>query len=798
MIKKIIEIKNLAVFDDFNWDASVRDKDGYIVEFKEINIIYGRNYSGKTTLSRIVRAFETGKISDKYLAPGFKLLLSDSSSLSEGDITSHNLKFRVFNEDFIKENLKFIANPEDSIEPFAILGEENNRIEEEIKVLEGQLGSKEEGSESGLYEKLKQENDCVREKFGEHQTKGSQLEQKLTTKATDRTVGIKHKPEKFGDQNYNRTKLQTDIETVLSDEYTPIRNDEQNELETLTSEKVNPIIQAYPTVITSISNLQKEAKILVEKKVGQSDKIEELIKDAVLNRWVNQGRELHKDKRTVCGFCSNQISEERWLQLDKHFDEESMELEKDIEELLKKVEDEEKLIQKGFNPNASLFYSKFHSKIERLINMYEAVSKQYVGALGLIKLQLQSRKNNLISPSTFFEVGDYSRRLQFVFSYYEKLRTNSNLLSTNLISEQNRARTKLRLKEVYDFVTTIQYEEEIDAIEQLKEKLKEAEDKRDVVLNEINTITEEIKIKQNQLKDESLGALKVNQYLNNFFGNGFLTLEAREVEGNETESKRYRFEVLREGHKAYHMSEGECSLIAFCYFMAKLDDINTRGVKPIIWIDDPISSLDSNHVFFVYSLIKVEIVKNSQYEQLFVSTHNLDFFKYLKRLINPTSKKKKFFVVHRKVNTSDIMVMPDYLKNYVSEFNYLFHQIYKCANIEDVDDNNYHIIYNFGNNARKFLEIYLCYRYPDGVENDDKLKKFFGDEDVPAILGDRVNNEYSHLSGSFERGARPVEVPEMNKVAQSILIRLQEDQEQYKAFLKSIGIETLAEEIETI
>jgi len=66
--------------------------------------------------------------------------------------------------------------------------------------------------------------------------------------------------------------------------------------------------------------------------------------------------------------------------------------------------------------------------------------------------------------------------------------------------------------------------------------------------------------------------------------------------------------------------------------MAKLEDIETKGSKPIIWIDDPISSLDSNHIFFVYSLINSEIVAKDDFEQLFVSTHNLDFLKYLKRL----------------------------------------------------------------------------------------------------------------------------------------------------------------------
>lgn len=82
----------------------------------------------------------------------------------------------------------------------------------------------------------------------------------------------------------------------------------------------------------------------------------------------------------------------------------------------------------------------------------------------------------------------------------------------------------------------------------------------------------------------------------------------------------------------YHLSEGECSLIAFCYFVAKLDDVETAGKKPIIWIDDPISSLDNNHIYFLFSLIQSRILDRDSYEQLFVTTHNLVFLKYLHRM----------------------------------------------------------------------------------------------------------------------------------------------------------------------
>jgi wobble nucleotide-excising tRNase len=197
----------------------------------------------------------------------------------------------------------------------------------------------------------------------------------------------------------------------------------------------------------------------------------------------------------------------------------------------------------------------------------------------------------------------------------------------------------------------------------------------------IENMLVEIAAKRRLLNDEEEGAIKVNQYLTNFFGHKFISLEAIEQESDDgDDKKKVKFQIVRDGQKAYHLSEGECSLISFCYFIAKLGDTNTIGKKPIIWIDDPISSLDSNHIFFLYSIIKSEIISRDSFEQIFVSTHNLDFLKYLKRLhrdvIGPDGKKKSYqplyFLINREDKKSSIKQMPNYLKDFVTEYNYLF------------------------------------------------------------------------------------------------------------------------------
>ncbi|MFZ5898145.1 MAG: AAA family ATPase [Bacillota bacterium] len=67
MIKRIEIIKNLGIFRDFRWNDN-------LPEFAKLNLIYGWNYSGKTTLSRIFQALEHKKLSTVYSAARFQLL----------------------------------------------------------------------------------------------------------------------------------------------------------------------------------------------------------------------------------------------------------------------------------------------------------------------------------------------------------------------------------------------------------------------------------------------------------------------------------------------------------------------------------------------------------------------------------------------------------------------------------------------------------------------------------------------------------------------------------------------------
>ncbi|MBL0492821.1 AAA family ATPase [Aeromonas veronii] len=798
-IKKIDSIKGMAVYDNFQWSTSMLDAGNNIAEFKSLNILYGRNYSGKTTLSRIFRALETGTLSDKYNAPEFKLSFDGGSSATQSSLTNHGQVVRVFNEDFVRDNLRFIVDDKQTINSFAILGEDNTKLEEEIEKHEAELGSEED--KAGLTGEFLVANEKFDVAQKAHGDKSLELEEKLRDKANKAKSGIKHN-KTFGDANYNVPKIKADISTVTKDTYFSLSDEQVSNLYDLLKEEPKLKITESITFNLQYSTIASQAKELVEKKIQASAPIQKLLNDAALAMWVRTGRDYHQRKRDKCAFCGSDLPGDLWEKLDKHFNQESEEHRQLLETLLGSIEHERSRVPNLLKIKNSDFYSNYAADLDSLAEQLSAQITSYCTNLDSIKKQVEKRKNDIFTPFKFDAPESVEDALNAIRDSYEQLRNKSNQFTASLSDDQSKARTALRLHEVYTFINDINYRYECTDIEALNVAMNKAEEVKTSAKEKVDAKRAKINELKAQLKDESKGADRVNDYLNNFFGHQYLSLKAIEETPGDA-SSGYRFEVTRNNKKAFHLSEGECSLIAFCYFIAKLGDIETKGNQPIIWIDDPISSLDSNHIFFVYSLINAEIVTPEKYndsgeikerkrfKQLFISTHNLDFLKYLKRLPGALNKNNsQYFIISRTNQVSDILLMPRYLKDYVTEFNFLFHQIYKCAHAHIESDENHDCYYNFGNNARKFLEAFLYYKYPNAVEKDDKLARFFGEDALAASLTDRINNEYSHLAGVFERSVLPIDVPEMKTTASFILQKIKEkDPDQYSALLQSIGVE---------
>lgn len=802
MIKQI-DIARFGSFSGLEWKKAVRDSGKNTKTFQRLNILYGRNYSGKTTLSRVFRALETNKLPMNYAGSSFTVM-GDKGAVTCEDLVTHTYDVRVYNRDFVTDNLSFLVNQDVGgvIKTFAIVGEQNKEIDDAIAAIEVKLGGVE--AKAGLrydLEASRKERDRTKTS---HSTASNALEDKLRSHAANK---IK-KNRQYGVPVYNIDHIRRDIAATKQAGFVALTPDEQTGKLALLKQEALPDITGTLAIALQLDFLKVKAEPLLAKVITPTRPIQELLNDSVLQLWVKQGIAHHRDKRDTCAFCRQSLPDDIWLTLDEHFSKESGDLETALDHAINSVNGEIAAVAGFVSLRSDQFYTDECSAFDTTSKALAGALEVYKKDLEALKKLLGTRKSNLFQPVAVQPLLHDPKEIQKHVDAINALIATNNSKTKTLEEDKSAARDALRLADVYAFADAIAYDTELGRIAILKNGADAAVTAYTDVERDIRDAEAEVQTLRGKQRDERKGAERVNSLLNNFFGHDGIKLEARD----DADTAAVKFEITRNGKDAYNLSEGECSLIAFCYFIAKLDDPESKGKELIIYIDDPISSLDSNHIFFMFSLIESLItkpVKNAdgsnayRYKQLFISTHNLDFLKYLKRLSIPMKKipagdgkNKKVpdheqFMIERNGAASNVLLMPSYLKDYITEFHYLFHQIYKCKD-QAFAQVSHEPFFGFGNNLRKFLEAFLFFKYPyhdDRNDSFERIKKFFGqEEDAAVALVTRLNNEFSHLEAIPDRSFKPVEIPEISKIANYVLDKIYAaDSVQYNSLLKSIG-----------
>ena len=782
MINKIKSI-NCASYKNYTWENSLEN-------FKNINIFYGHNGAGKTMLSRIMRSFEQQKLNQDYEEMTFEIEF-DGKKFSQDDIQSANLPLVVYNKDFINDNLKFLINgkKDGSIKSFSsmVMGENNSKIFEEIEKLQNKLGeisNEEQGVvASGLYGDKERIEKTIRQKEKEKQ--GKDQDDKLRNKASE----IKNDKD-IGENNYDIRKIKQDIEKIKDnlEEHilTPeIENQFRNSLKDEVKEE---LLINFTFNEDEFGDILIGSKELIEQKFVPKEYIE-----TNLRKWLNEGLDLHEhDKKSQqeCKFCKNKLSKERleWLidnLKDSGIDKNSNDINLKLEKLLKIKSRQQSFLNITNKLKTSNFYTDYKDECEKLKTEFSNTISNYFGEIFELGRLLQTKRDNPYGNIGFKDFQNHSQKMSEMLEKIRDLINKNNDKTKNLETTKKETSEKIKFHIIAKFIKEINYLENLRDIEQIDIEINAFKANLTIKKQEIEENENKIEKLKNSMSSEQASADKINKYLKSHFGNN--VLEFRALEENKAE-----FKIYRNGIEADNLSEGECSLVGFCYFMAKLQNADK---KSIVWIDDPISSLDSNHIFFIFSLIDSELFENKdlKFNQLFISTHNLDFLKYLKKLKSVSSNKRSLYIIEKNENGSQIKDMPKFLKNYTTEFNYLFEQIYNHKNIGEITDEDIKtaLVYNFGNNLRKFLEIYLFFKYPTeksfGAEIIEQFFKSQSDKTIQISIN-RYANEFSHLREILERGMKPLDIPESKKIAEFVLKTIkQKDPEQFKALCESIG-----------
>ena len=769
MIMKIKEIKDFGIYKDYKWNEIDELK-----PFNKKNIIYGWNYSGKTTLSRIFTSLKDKSLHKNFKSAKLKIEI-DNQEYTQDSLDQINENIYVFNAEYIQENLKWEQG--DNLDAIAFDVGENveirNEINQNTEIIDNINGTDVLIGRKRKYQEIVNIfNDFENNKFSQ---KAKSIKDDIFNSIVD----------------FNKGHLKKIIPEVEKDINSHIITN-KNEVKVLKQLSISindksKIDDVYFNV--DILKLYKDVKELLETKPPKEEVIDILEKDSELYVWAKDGYKKHKENEfTECAFCNNKISNERLELLLNYFSNQSGKLRKDIE--LKKVEIQNSILELekiNIPKSKNDLIEKYHNSFVELDKQFKSIKKNYKVFLEQLFKGLEEKENGNIFvkfaliPFNSTAINQFDEWINQV-----NLLINSHNDFINCFEdEQKKARKNLINHLVAEYLKVEKYFEQKRRTYWAKKHI-----------SRFNRIMENKKTENAELEAQLKSVIAGKEEINKFI-KAFLNREDIRIDVTDDD----KFKLMRGEKVAQNLSEGEKTAISFAYFLTKLESLHRENklIESIVFIDDPISSLDGNHIAHIYSLInsfffrKGLIETNSEqivecFKQLFISTHNFEFFSFLKDSSqinkkipknNPTSWCEYYFIKRTGPNNSEIIPLPKNLKR-KSEYVYLFDILNNFYEKECPIDDEHSIL--IPNALRRFFEMYSLIKIPDSSgEIDSRLAILMEGQHNLKVL-----HHFSHFT-TFEKITRHDElIMLLPQAMDELMTLLQKDTMHFESLKRAI------------
>lgn len=776
MIEKIEQIKDFGIYQNFNWNSI-----SSIDDFKYKNIIYGWNYSGKTTFSRIFSSLRDKEIFKDFKNGDFKIITTNGN-YDRNNLNLFPYKVLVFNSDYIKDNLKWDFDEEINAIYFEV--GENAKHTKRIEDL-GMLIVSIVGSDQVIGKRKKFQQSLDEYNFFENSL--FSIEAK------------KIKDEHFISLiNFTKADVRKIKDKVVNNVESFIIKDKRK------LSKISKIIKIeepkekldFVEFIDNIKLISNLANEILKSSPTKSDVIDILDKDLNVYNWVKKGLE-YNNKNENCLFCNNPISENRFNLLTNYFENQASKLRQKGQDLFEQIKHEEESMN-GIN-----FPSSTNDLNEGFQDEYEAIKKQLDKFLNSYKIYLKKinfKIQNKLSSNLYTSLPEIEKidltSLRTNFEELNKLIKSNNEFTSNFTEIIANEREKYKNHLVSIFLKSSKYLSKERKFKTAQITIKKLDELVNGYVKEIE------RLKALRLSDTE-GCAQFDAFVKSF-----LSREDIKIEQNQTSKK---FILKRGSELAKNLSEGEKMAISFSHFLVTLKSIELKNelIDYIIFIDDPISSLDGNHIFQINSLLKETFFEQKpdpvqpnqmqwklKCKQIFFSTHNFEFFNLLKEM--PVSKtgfrysskaiksdESRYFI-SRNLLDSHIEKLPEVYNSYSSEYHYLFSEI---INFNDfVNQSTYPKLLLMPNILRRFLEMYTLTQYPSSDELDARADIVFGKAISKRIC--KPFHYFSHFNNIDRIGKQSELVADISSACRTLIKFLEdkEDNKHYEALKKAIRI----------
>jgi len=589
-----ISIKNIATF---NTDTKP------IENLKKVNFFFGYNGTGKSTIANYLQNISFPEDKRKE---DFKNCLQTGFDYKNNQIVT-------FNNLFINDN--FIQN--DSLNGIFSLNQKNDLIDEQIASLNQLILEYEERIKNIenntviLKTKQKKEYELLLSKCWDFRGKFD----------TFVKIKLEHSGKKEAHFNKIRDELHKGIGEIrdiyqLSDLYNSLYENEILEVP----------ISIDTSNYKSIRNTERELSFLLDEVIiGNEDvDIASLIKVLDNRNWVENGIEYLKNSKNICPFCQKPtIDDDLEKQFAKYFDNSY----KNKIEKLKELYSQYKNFSQQFLSRLQEI-GKLYNKNNIISNEYNVLRDFFDANILIINDKIQKPNEKMVIKS----LKTHKKILSGIIKNIKDINKNFNELDES----------KKQLKQlIWNYIS----HNCIFIISNFDKRNKKYEKIEIIASQLIENINQKIikkRIEIEELQSQTVSTVEAVININNILKNsGFEGFEIKEIEKTNNISK-YKLKrpyntTMQDTFKT--LSEGEKNFISFLYFhqlCIGTDNIQNNTRKKIIVIDDPVSSLDSQALFIVSTLIRNLIEKsnidknqffNVYIEQFFLFTHNVYFYK---------------------------------------------------------------------------------------------------------------------------------------------------------------------------
>jgi len=462
MISKINKLKNFGIYKDFTWKSE-------LPEFKKFNLIYGWNRSGKTTISRVFASCEKKCTYDKdkfkqYPENGeFEIKIDDGRNIKNTDVTTNVLPIKVFNKDFIDDNISF--NPYDICNPIVYVSEEDIESKKRLEKLKIDKTNLEKEYEQAKKEKSSKED----------------------TKNTFLTGLGREIANILFDKTYNKTKAENKINYIGIDNFSDkiLSDEDKKKYEAISKSeagKTQSTFSEFHFNFTfdgeAIDNFQKifeKVESLLNKKVV-SETLDRLKNDPTINNWVKQGFDLHKIKneKGKCLFCQKPLDRDFLTTLERHFSKDYENLQSTITILIKELL---KIKQIDIATKNDDLYPDLKEKYtNKAKELNECVKKINTWIDETIKSLQEKYDKPLEVVAIYAQPEDFVSSFNAIVSELNKIITEHNEKERNHLNEVSNAREKLELNAIATALATQDYKKMVSDLNEAIKKEKNALD----------------------------------------------------------------------------------------------------------------------------------------------------------------------------------------------------------------------------------------------------------------------------------------------------------------------------------